>query len=218
VHKHAALLLGLVALVSPACSSPVTERRVARDEARAVLAAHCGSCHTYGLATARPAALAVYDLGEPEWAVRMSAAQLDNAVWRLGEPLAPDGRPNDATSAERNRLARYVALEKAARAAAPACPPDDVLEAIHAAAYHLEHDPAGGAVTLVVVAPLDDTSRSLLADLARARLDADPRPPTEQVRVRLAAWLCLTEAKHRRFHERLLHSGPSGSTGSVGAP
>jgi mono/diheme cytochrome c family protein len=197
----------ILALLAAACGNPASELRAARDAARMVLSEHCGSCHTNRLPTALPAALAVYDLDEPGWAVRMSAAQLDSASWRLKEPLAPGGTPNDVSAAEGERFARYVALEKAARATAPACPSDEVLEAVHAAAYRLEHDGPSASVVAGacarVLAPLDETTRSLLADLARAALDPDPRPATEQIRARLAAWPCLTEAKHGRFHEQL---------------
>lgn len=38
----------------------------------------------------------------------MSDGQLRSALWRLGEPLPPDGRPNDVSPEERARFKRYV--------------------------------------------------------------------------------------------------------------
>jgi hypothetical protein len=190
----------LLALLVAGCTDPRVARR---DEARAVLAAHCGSCHERHLETALPEALAVYDLDEREWAARMSNAQLEGASWTLGEPiLPPGGQPSDVTDDERARFAAYVEAEKAARRAAPACPPDPVLEAIHAAATHLEHGEI--ADEIIVRAPLDETSRSMVARLARAAAGrGDVVATTEEIRAELSTWRCLDPAKHRRFHERL---------------
>src|SRR5262249_5416409 len=142
---------------------PRPSREELREDARAVVSAHCGACHTGSLATAKPEALAVYDLEQPEWAALLSEAQLADAVSRL---------TNDGTTeADRGRFERYVAAERAERAAAPACPPDDVLEALHAAAYRLEHEGTRdgiAAARAAVRAPLDDTTRGLLARLSRA--------------------------------------------------
>jgi hypothetical protein len=58
----------------------------------------------------------VFDLREPEWSARMSGAQLRSALWRLGEPLPPDGRPSDVSPEERARFQRFVDAELARRA------------------------------------------------------------------------------------------------------
>jgi hypothetical protein len=87
-----------------------------RDDARLVLEQHCGRCHIRDYPTALPRALAVFDLREPDWSARMSNAQLDSAIWRLGEPLAPDGDTNGVTPEERARFQRYVDAERARRA------------------------------------------------------------------------------------------------------
>src|SRR5262249_6271867 len=188
-----------VLMLLVACGDP---RPARRDEARAVLAKHCGSCHERHRDTAFPAALAVYDLDEREWAARMSDVQLDSALWRLREPLPPDGRPSGASPPERARFAAYVDAEKAARYAAPACPPDDVLEALPAAAYHLER--GGLADDVRVRAPLDAKPRDLLARLARATAGvADRVATTEEIRAELSSWRCLDAAKHARFHDKL---------------
>jgi hypothetical protein len=87
-----------------------------RDESRLVLEQHCGQCHIRDYPTALPRALAVFDLREPEWSARMSDGQLRSAVWRLGEPLPPDGNPNEVSADERARFQRYVDAELARRA------------------------------------------------------------------------------------------------------
>jgi hypothetical protein len=88
-----------------------------RESARAILSQHCGECHDPARTTALPGALAVFDVREPDWSSRMTAAQLANALWRLGEPIPPEGRPNDVTDAERTLFGRYVELETRRRSA-----------------------------------------------------------------------------------------------------
>jgi hypothetical protein len=46
----------------------------------------------------------------------MSDAQLRSAEWRLGEPLPPDGAPNEVSDEERAQFKRFVEAEVAARA------------------------------------------------------------------------------------------------------
>ena len=86
--------------------------------------ANCGECHTTGLPTALPRALAVYDLTQLDWSRRMTDAQLREAERRLREPLAPtrgegEVRPVHASAEELDRFHRYVVLETARRAAPP---------------------------------------------------------------------------------------------------
>ncbi len=88
-----------------------------REGARAILSQHCGECHDPARATALPGALAIFDVKEPDWASRMTDAQLANALWRLGEPIPPEGRANDVSDAERALFGRYVTLETRRRAA-----------------------------------------------------------------------------------------------------
>ena len=88
-----------------------------------MLDANCGECHTRGLATALPRALAVYDLTQLDWSRRMSEAQLRDAERRLREPIAPtqgegEVRAIHASLAELDRFHRYVELEAARRAVA----------------------------------------------------------------------------------------------------
>jgi hypothetical protein len=140
----------------------------------------------------------------------MSDDRLANARWRLDQPLPPSTDFNDVTDAERARFRRYVDAEVAARRHAPACPPDDLLEAVHASAFRLEHGaPADAHAELahaasLVRAPLDGKTRDFLARLAFAAAGGgDPRDVTEQIRAEFADWPCLTDAKHQRFHQRL---------------
>ena len=54
-----------------------------REAARSVLERHCGVCHREDSPRANPKALAVFNLNEPEWAARMSGAQMRDVVGRL---------------------------------------------------------------------------------------------------------------------------------------
>jgi mono/diheme cytochrome c family protein len=95
-----------------------------REDARAIVSQHCGECHDPRRSTALPGALAVYDVTEPDWSARMSDAQLRNAIWRLSEPIPPEGRPNDVSDQERALFGRYVELEITRRAALTSGSPD----------------------------------------------------------------------------------------------
>ena len=89
----------------------VSERERLRDQARLVLETHCGQCHISGYSTALPRALRVFDLLEPEWSSHMTDAQLRNVLFRLGEPNAPTGQPNDVTPAERSAYENFLDAE-----------------------------------------------------------------------------------------------------------
>ena len=97
------------------CARTTPPLDAARQDAHAILAAHCGACHTRHLPTAIDAALRVFDLDAPDWWAHLTPARLDNALWRLGEPLPPDGAPNDVSDGERARFRRFVQAERAAR-------------------------------------------------------------------------------------------------------
>jgi hypothetical protein len=62
---------------------------VLRESARELLDTNCGECHTRGLPSALPRALAVYDLTQLDWSRRMSDWQLQEAERRLREPVGP---------------------------------------------------------------------------------------------------------------------------------
>jgi mono/diheme cytochrome c family protein len=70
---------------------------------------YCGSCHQASLPTAKPAALAIYNLdASGDWAATLSAAQLEGGFTRrLAGRLDDDGR---------RALAAFVAHEVAQRA------------------------------------------------------------------------------------------------------
>jgi hypothetical protein len=55
----------------------------ARAEAHDMLARHCGSCHEGHQPTAKPAALAVFDLDQPDWPARFDAHRFEAALGRL---------------------------------------------------------------------------------------------------------------------------------------
>ena len=103
-----------------------------------------------------------------------------------------------------------VLLAACTRAPAPpSCPPEGAIEALHAAAFHLEHgDSADGRAALAraaagVQTPELQRLRARLAAAAEAA-DADARRRgTEEVRAELAGWTCLPAALHARFHARL---------------
>jgi hypothetical protein len=113
------LLLCLVA-----CHSDAKRARL-RDEARLVLERHCGNCHVPESPSALPGALAVYNLGELEWAAHMTAAQLQ----KLGERVKEgeffdehdvrnrDRKPPEAPSEAEQAVVRdYVRIELSAGA------------------------------------------------------------------------------------------------------
>ena len=84
-----------------------------RDEARTVLETYCGNCHVGSYATALPKALSVYDLTEPDFAARLSPAQLSSALHRLEQDLGPDGEPRSVPARDRALFGEFVVLELA---------------------------------------------------------------------------------------------------------
>ncbi len=79
-------LVMVVALLSCTGSKrDLAAKQELRDAARLVLEAHCGECHIGSYPTALPRALEVYDLAEPEWARRMTDAQLSELAQRIGQ-------------------------------------------------------------------------------------------------------------------------------------
>jgi len=54
-----------------------------------MLARHCGSCHERHQPTANPAALAIFDLDQPDWPARFDARRFAVAMQRLASK--PDG-------------------------------------------------------------------------------------------------------------------------------
>jgi mono/diheme cytochrome c family protein len=93
-----------------------------REAARSLLETNCGDCHTRGSPRALPRALAVYDLEQLDWSVRMSDEQLRDAESRLHGSIAPspdegEARPMLATAEQLAKFHDYLEREVARRAA-----------------------------------------------------------------------------------------------------
>jgi mono/diheme cytochrome c family protein len=52
------------------------------ERMRGIAKTHCGTCHQSTLSTAKPAALAIYDLDAPDWAVPLTIARLQGGFTR----------------------------------------------------------------------------------------------------------------------------------------
>jgi len=100
----------------------------------------------------------------------------------------------------------------APRASPEGCPDLPFIEALHAAAYHIEHGAleeatrrlarahalgAHDPVSLQMLGRLDQAAQLEPADPAQAKIE------TEYVRATLADWPCLAEEVHQRFHAQL---------------
>ena len=72
---------------------PSPELQAARDQVRGYARTHCGSCHIASLPTARPAALAIYNLDSDTWSSTLTAGQLKNGFpRRLNRKLDDEGQ------------------------------------------------------------------------------------------------------------------------------
>jgi hypothetical protein len=98
-------LLLLQALPAPA--SPSDTLVQLRDEARPLIAARCGSCHSKSSSKAKAAALTVFDTDRMDWTSRMSKAQLRKILERYRGP--------DIPSADLQHVTAYVEAELASR-------------------------------------------------------------------------------------------------------
>lgn len=78
-------------------------------EARAVLVARCGQCHDSAQGRSKPEALAVFDLAEKGWEVRLSDAQLGKIMGRLNGAEVSDQ--------ERQVVQKWIDAERERRAA-----------------------------------------------------------------------------------------------------
>ena len=100
--KAAILPLVAVAALAGGCARlPVYEPRSlasgelqqVRERVREYAKTHCGTCHIASLPTARPAALAIYNLDAKEWSATLTAGQLRNGFpRRLNGPLDEAGK------------------------------------------------------------------------------------------------------------------------------
>lgn len=108
-------LVALVALLAGCARLPVYESRPVaagelqqvRERVREYAKTHCGTCHIASLPTARPAALAIYNLDAKEWSSTLTAAQLRN-----GFPRRLNGRLDEEGKRE---LKTFIEAELALR-------------------------------------------------------------------------------------------------------
>ena len=77
-----------------------------REQVRALAKPLCGKCHQGSLATAKPRALAVFDLDQPAWPARMRVDQFDAFLGRMAGKLDP---------AQRRAVEAFIAAERADR-------------------------------------------------------------------------------------------------------
>ena len=61
----------------------VDPRDATRRAAHDVLAEHCGECHEGHRPTAKPKALAIFDLDQPDWPARFDDHKYKSALGRL---------------------------------------------------------------------------------------------------------------------------------------
>lgn len=85
------LSLCAIACARPAPKvAPAPKPLVSQNEVLAVLTRRCGECHQSSQKTALPAALAVFDLDDPNWPERFDARRFTVAAQRLGDTPASD--------------------------------------------------------------------------------------------------------------------------------
>jgi len=84
-----------------------SELHAVREQVRDYARTHCGTCHIASLPTARPAALAIYNLDAAEWSSTLTAAQLRN-----GFPRRLNGKLDEAG---KEQLKKFIEAELALR-------------------------------------------------------------------------------------------------------
>src|SRR5262245_54224563 len=72
----------------PPAVAPVDPREATRRAAHDVLAQHCGECHEGHRPTAKPKALAIFDLDQPDWPSRFDEHKYKAALMRLSSKSA----------------------------------------------------------------------------------------------------------------------------------
>lgn len=70
-----------VPLPAPAAVSPA-ERQALNEQIRVHAKMHCGVCHQSTLPSARPGALAIFDLDVPDWTATLKAGYLPGFLRR----------------------------------------------------------------------------------------------------------------------------------------
>jgi hypothetical protein len=133
MHIRSLLAMALLSAL-PACRRcPTTvggQKRsleTKRNDARAVLERHCGTCHREDSPTAQARALAIFNLNDLDWSWRASDAQLQHIRFRVENLRPMAGEPGDfdlgsfgkvTTPAEVEAVRLFVDAEIAARARA----------------------------------------------------------------------------------------------------
>lgn len=92
---------------SPTPSAAPADTQALRAQVRGFAITHCGTCHRATLATAKPAALAIYNLDAEDWSATLTAARLEGGFTRR-----LNARLNER---DRELLRAFVANEVALR-------------------------------------------------------------------------------------------------------
>ena len=92
---------------TPALLAPA-ELQAVRAQIHAFATTHCGTCHKASLPTAKPAALAIYNLDAENWSSTLSAAQLEGGFTRRLNGRLDDG----GRALLRSFVSNEVALRK----------------------------------------------------------------------------------------------------------
>jgi len=102
--------LGLLLLFGMSPPAAVKAKSTALEPAvRKLVEEHCGRCHNSTRATAKPAALKVFDLKEDNWTASMSDEQLPKVNGRFASV--------DVTTAQRKQVADFIKGKLEQRAA-----------------------------------------------------------------------------------------------------
>ena len=100
-----ALRPGSAAITYTPTALPPAEQRVVREQIRGHAKTHCGTCHQSTLPTAKPAALAIFNLDADDWWSTLTPARLTG-----GFPRRLNGLLDDAG---RRQLRAFVEAELA---------------------------------------------------------------------------------------------------------
>jgi mono/diheme cytochrome c family protein len=91
---------------APASPPPAAGAHDLREQVRELAKPRCGSCHQGSVSTAKPAALAVFDLDTADWSARMAPRQFDAFMGRM---------KGKVEGADLQRVRDFVAAGRAGR-------------------------------------------------------------------------------------------------------
>ena len=111
------MVLAAVGAATGAARADEAELDRLREPARDALKASCGRCHDHARPTARPEALRIFDLQEPDWSARVTDVQMDHMVGRFEGFHMP--------RADQVTVRRFLDAERARRSAPGTAPADD---------------------------------------------------------------------------------------------